>query len=79
MEYTFQPQGVDWDDAPSDIKSGLTEYAGFVDDLETIEHYEVLIANQAALVDSMQPSKRRDVEQMKLNNLRSELEAVKAQ
>lgn len=48
-------------------------------DLETIEHYEYLIANQAALVASMQPSKRRDVEQMKLDNLRSELEAVKAQ
>ncbi len=45
----------------------------------TIQHYEVLIANQAAYVFQMEPGKLRDAEQLKLDNLRAELEMVKAQ
>ena len=46
---------------------------------ETIQHYEYLIANQAALVNSLPEGKRRDAEQLKLDNMRAELEKVKAQ
>ena len=46
---------------------------------ETIQHYEVLIANQSAFVANLPEGKRRDAEQLKLNNLRAELEMVKAQ
>lgn len=47
--------------------------------IETIQHYEVLIANQTAYVDNLPEGKRRDAEQLKLDNLRAELEMVKAQ
>lgn len=46
---------------------------------ETIEHYEVLIANQVAYVDSLPESDKRRAEQLKLDNLRAELEMVKGQ
>ncbi len=45
----------------------------------TIQHYEVLIANQAAYVSGLPEGKRRDAEQLRLDNLRAELEMVKAQ
>jgi hypothetical protein len=46
---------------------------------ETIQHYEALIKNQSAYVSSLPEGKRRAAEQLKLDNLRAELEMVKAQ
>lgn len=46
---------------------------------ETIQHYEALIKNQEAYVSGLPEGKRRDAEQLKLDNLRAELEMVKAQ